>query len=293
MEGHVRRGEFVQAIREAERLLMVPDLSPREMGRLFRLAGRARGESGETYASLKYFELAIPWALRAKDWDCLGMARAESGIAWLTAGDLAGALDALHAYLLDHHRYDKAKVYLGHVQYNLGLTYRRRRDYESAVRHYVAAVEWFTEKGYTLQAAETHQNLAWLYCLTGNIEEAERELELAESFSDVCRPDFKVEQLVCRALVLKSQGLIGDAMKMVEEVLQPGRPGASDSHRGYAAWITGTIALALRQFDKAIFFADLAINYAMQVRDTGVMSQAAALRSAALTQRGDQEQAAG
>jgi hypothetical protein len=113
LEVYVRRGEFVKAQRGAERLMLLPDLTPREMGRLFRLSGRARSESGDPYGGLKVLELAIPWALKAKDWDCAGKARAELGISWLLVGDIPNAIDNFQAYLLDLHRYDEAATYLG------------------------------------------------------------------------------------------------------------------------------------------------------------------------------------
>lgn len=270
----------------------MPDLSARDQARLFRLGGRATAETAGPYAGLKLLELALHLALKAKDWDCLGGTRVELGVYWLMVGDIPNAIEYLKSYLLDLERYTSAKGYLGHVHYNLGLAHRRRGDLAAAVSHYEAAVEWFTEKGYTLQAGATHQNLCWLYCLGGQHEEATRELELAESFGEVCGQGFRVEQLVCRALLYRVQGSLGEATKMAEEVLQPGRQGATPAHKGNAAWIVSTIALEVRHYPNAKYFADLAITYALEAKDTAIMSQANKVKAEIARRQGLGEEAA-
>lgn len=292
LEEHVRRGEFLLAVTEAERLRMLPDLSYREQGRLFRLYGRARGQSGDPFGALKALEMAIPHALKAKDWDCLGMARAELGVAWLHVGDTANALEYLQAYLLDLEKYDRAKGFYGDVHYNLGLTYRRRRDPERALYHYREAVEWLTFRGYVLQAGETHQNIAWLHCLEGDTEAAEAELALAETFADVCGPTFKVEQLVCRALLHWVRRDIKAALELSREILHPRRQVCTDLQKAHACWIAGTAAAAVWNLPDAQFFAEQAAKYAIKAKDTSAMNQACALK-ADIARRNSWDEAAG
>jgi tetratricopeptide (TPR) repeat protein len=293
LEVYVRRGEFVKAQREAERLMLLPDLTPREMGRLFRLSGRARSESGDPYGGLKVLELAIPWALKAKDWDCAGKARAELGISWLLVGDIPNAIDNFRAYLLDLHRYDEAATYLGHVHYNLGIAYRYRKDYDQAVSHYREALEWFTQRGYTLQAGETLQNLTWLYCMKGDTVSADESLTLAETYARVCGPEFKVEQILCRALLLKTQRQIQPALQLAQELLEPGRPQCTTSQKAYAAWIVGSIALSVWNVENAWYFANLAIKHALNAKNVFAMSQASALRAEVYRRKQSAEEAAG
>lgn len=271
---------------------MLP-LSLRDKAQVFRFFGRARSQSGDPYGGLKTLEMAIPLALKAKYWDCLGKTRVELGISWLTVGDLPNSVDNFEAYLLDLPRYDTAKDYLGHVHYNLGLAYRRRRDHDRAIQHYIAAVEWFTERGHTLLTAETHQNLAWLYCLQGNRDMAEVEIEIAETFSEVCTSEFRVEQLVCRAFLHVLNKQVKRSAELIQEVLQPGRPGCTDSHRAHACWIGGKCLLAIFAFDDAQAYADFAIEYSLRSKDTGAMSLATALKAEIARRRRESDEAVG
>lgn len=278
IESHLCRGEFLQAAREAERILLL-DLAQWERARVCRYLGRSRGQAGDPYGALKVLEMAHVLAQESRDWDCLGLARAELGITLLMTGDYANAIDSLQSYFLDFRRYNEARAVEGLVHYNLGLASRRRRDYPAAIDHYTRAVSWFTERGYTLHAGQTHQNLSWLYCLDGNYDEAERELITADSFLDVCGPAFQAEQLVCRALYHLCTGQLGTSMLMVEEVLRPTRTGVTPTHKGHAAWIAGCVALESRHHDMATYFADLATQFALEAKEPAIMSQASLLRA--------------
>jgi tetratricopeptide (TPR) repeat protein len=292
LDEHVRRGEFVQAIQEAQRLLTLPDLTSGQRGSICRLLGRAKGESGDPFGGLKVLELSIPLAMKAKDWDCLGKARAELGISWLTIGDYSQAVECFQAYLLDLHRYDSAKSYLGPVHYNLGLAYRRRKDHLRALYHYHQAVEWFTERGYTLHAGKTHQNLAWLYCLEDDAQNAEIEVQVAESFAEVCGTEFKTEQLLCRSFIHILRKEVVPAVTLACEVLQPGRPGTTDTHRANANWLAGRCSLALYNFDSANAFAAFATEYALRANDTAAMSLASNLKAEVARRRKGFDEAA-
>lgn len=291
LEGYLRRCEFLQAIREAESLLLLPGLPQQDKRRTYRYLGRARGQAGDPYGARKLLEMSQVLALEARDWDCLGMARAELGITWLMTGDYASAIDSFRSYFLDFKRYQEARSAEGLVHYNLGLACRRRRDYPAAIEHYTRAVAWFTERGYTLHAGQTHQNLVWVYCLDGNYDEAERELTTADSFLEVCGPAFQAEQLVCRALYHHCIGQIGTSMLAVEEVLRPTRTGVTATHKGHSAWIAGCNALRARHYDMATYFADLATQYALEAKEPAIMSQASLLRADIAKWKGEGEAA--
>lgn len=289
----MQRGEFVQAITEARRILMLPDLTPRHRAEIFRLSGRARGESGDQYGATGVLETAIGWAFKARDWDTAGMARAELGICWVEIGDIPAAIDSFQAYFLDMHRYQRAKAFEGFVHFNLALAYRRRKDHRMAIHHYQAALEWFSERGLTNYVGVVHQNVAWMYCMEGNAEAAHASLDLAGTFTGVCGPPFRVELLVGRAFAYKVQGQIGQAMALVQEVLQPGRPAVTDSHRASASWLAGTVGLAVHRLDDAWYFANSSIRYAMAANDCGIMSLASSLRAEVIRRRNILGEAAG
>jgi len=189
------------------------------------------------------------------------------------------AVENLQAFLIDYHRYDKARSYLGAVLYNLGLTYRRRNDNANALHYYREALACYSEKGLTFMTGKTHQNLAWLYCLEGDDESAESEVRLAESFADVCGAEFKTEQLLCRAFVLFLRKQIVTALRLTAEVLQTGRPGTTDGHRAEACWLTGRCSLAMYDVRAAQSFAEYAEEYAIRHKDPEATSLASSLKT--------------
>jgi tetratricopeptide (TPR) repeat protein len=278
LEALLRRGELLQATREAERLLLQGDLGPSCRGRLYRLLGRVRAEQGDLYASVKLYELAWPLLLSTKDWDYLGMVRAELGIAWVEIGEISGAVECFQAYLLDLRLYDRAKVHRGFVHYNLALALSRQRRFNEAIAQYQEALEWFAERGFTEHTAGTHQNLAWLLCKTGDHDRAAVELDLAETFSHRMPPGFRTQQLLGRAYLLMELRRIGSALALVEEVLHPKHQHSTTRQRGYAAWIAGSIAVRCGQKALATYYADLCADHAADAKDVDVMGRANALR---------------
>lgn len=277
LEEGLQRGDFDRVIRDAYRHLLTPGLQPRYQAVLHRLAGGARGRSGDPYGALKPLEMAISLALKSKDWDTLGLARADLGIAWLTAGDLPNAIDTLQSYFIDAHRYQGALKVLGHVHYNLALAYGRRRDFQAAVPHYQEAVHVFKDRNQPTLLCMAQQNLAWLFCMAGTPYSAEQELAKCESLSQECGQPYQSQQLVCRAFQLEQTQRVGDAMKLVEELLWQRAP--EPAHRGYASWIAGKVALRLRQYDHAGYYADLAIRWGLDAMDPGIMSLASNLKA--------------
>jgi tetratricopeptide (TPR) repeat protein len=208
-------------------------------------------------------------------------------------GDYVSTIETLQAYLLDFKRYQTAKSYLGPVHFNLGLAYRRRKDNLRALHHYHQALEWFSERGKTAQAGKTHQNIAWLFCLENDPDKAESEIELAETFSEVSGPEFMTEQLLCRAFVHILRKEVKQAVALAAEVLLPGRPGATDSHRANANWLAGTAALAVYHLEGDSAFADFAVEYSIRAKDTAAMSLASQLKSEVIRRKASRDEAAG
>lgn len=238
-------------------------------------------------------ELAIPLAMQARDWDCLGKARAELGTSWLFIGDYSNAIEYFQAYLLDFHRYDTATKYLGPVHFNLALSFRRRKDNQRAVDHYRKSLEWYSERGFTVMSGKIHQNLAWLHCLDGDVEAAQDEIRLADTFAEVCGAEFKTEQLLCRAFVHMLQKELICALTLTAEILQSKRPGTTDSHKANSCWIAGRCALALYNLKTAQEFAEYAIEYALRAKDTAAISAANTLKADVARRKQGSDEAAG
>lgn len=292
LEAYLVRGEYLRTIREAEELLLDEELPLSQKAWAYRILGGARARSGDPYGALKVLEMAQSLSLKVQDWDCLGAARVDLGIAWLMIGDYGSSIESFQSYLLDHNRYSKAKSFQGVAHFNLALAYRRARRYQASVEHYTQALSWFTERGYTLQAGQTHQNLAWAYCLNGHYIGAGLQLAIADTYLDVCGQSFQAEQLVCRSLYFLGLGQLGTSMLMVEEVLRPSRTAVTDTHRGHAAWIAGCVALRARHLEMAAFFADMATQFALDAKEPAIMSQVSLLR-AEIAKRKSEEEAAG
>ncbi|MFZ5823408.1 MAG: hypothetical protein ACOY94_03565 [Bacillota bacterium] len=278
LEEHFTRREWLHVDREATRLIMLESLSDKERGQVYRCWGRAKAGLNEINAAIRLLEQAAHYAQREQDWDCLGFARADLGALYTTIGNLSSGMDCLRAYLTDLDRYEEAATCQGKVRFNLALAYKYRRQYREAVSYYREALDWFTLRGLTTELGMAHRNLAWLYCILNQLEEARTHLELADTYRDTLTPEFDAEQICCWAFYYWKAGKVGSAMDCVQEILLTGRPGVDAHHRGQAALIGGHIALLLGQRTTAEQLLDLAMCAAIDTNDRALAEECTELR---------------
>lgn len=291
LQEHLRKREWVHLDREAARLHMIERLSSRESGQVLRAWGRAKIGLNDFHAAIDLMERAIPHALKAKDWDCLGFLRSDLGGAYTAVGDVEAGVDQLKAYLLDTSRYSTAREQHGKVLFNLALAHRYKRRYPEAIAQYEAAIDWSTLHGHTREKAMAHQNLAWLYCTIGQPIEARCHLEVADTFREVLSPSFDAEQICCWAIYYWTVGDIGHAIDCAQEILLADRPGVDAHHRGQAAVISGRIAVLVGWERQARLCLNAAIEAAVEAEDPPLANDCSALRAAIQTKWGNQEAA--
>lgn len=280
LEEHFARREWLHADREATRLVMLESLPDRELGRVYRIWGRAKAGLGELQAAKTLLERAIPHATAVGDWDCLGFVHCELGTLYVTDGDLYRGMQYLRAYRQGTDRYQEALACQGKAAFNLALAYRYQKQYQEAAMYYSEALAWFTEHGRLTEKGMTHQNLAWLYSKTNRLPEAKAQLELADAHREAAPPSFDAEQICCWALYHLKAGQVGSAMDCVQEVLLTVRPGVDAHHRGQAALIGGHVAVQLGQRSAAEEMLDLAMAAAVDTGDRALAEDCSELRSA-------------
>jgi len=300
LKRHLDRRQWLQAKQAAEALLLLPpgELTTLDLGQVYYGYGRASAWLQEHYAAIRLFELATRHALQARDWDTLGFSRAEAGIVSVFIGDLVTANEMFAAYYLDLSRYKDAKACEALVRYNNGLALRRQHRHGEAVVAYHMALNLFVERGRTADAAECHQNLAWLHLLDNKAVEALPHLECAQSHVDTLGQDYRIEMLVCWGLYHFVLREVGTSMEYLAEILSASPSGSTQAgisarHKSEASWIAGEIAILLDQAAKALILARWAQQEAIVAREPELMNRATGLlaRSRATLLGGDSEAA--
>lgn len=280
LEEHLARREWVQLDREARRLSILEPLTVRQRGRVLQAWGRAKAGLNDPYAAVKLMERAMPLALKAKDWDCLGFLRADLGALYITIGDIEMGVDYLRGYLLDSQWYKEAEALYGKVRFNLAVGHKHRKRYDLAIGEYCEVIDWCTLRGHILEKAMAHQNLAWLLCVVGRQDEARINLEVADTYRERLSASFDAEQVCCWAYYHWSVGQVGCAINCVQEILLGRREGVDDYHRGQAALVGARVALRLNQEYPAKLLVSKATDFSAESGDPALASECAVVRTA-------------
>ncbi len=279
LHGHLSRGEYLQAKREAERLLMMTGLDDAQMSRIYRAGGKACLELRECYAAVKLLELAIDFGKRSGDWDVVGRARHNLGAAYLWLGDYSQAEQVLNRWLRDLQRYQHLQHAQAEVYVNLGILYRHRHHNAAALAYYAMGQELFTQLEQWRGVVHCLLNSAWIHLMERRSAEAARVLETAGQYlQSIPDADLQAHFFCMRALLARIQEDYPASMAYCEEIFA-GRPGASDYHLSEAAWIAGENALDLGRMPEARIFASLAMKYALQARYPMLMNLACDLKA--------------
>lgn len=273
----LERGEWVQVKREAEQLMLLPDLNLETLGRIYRAGARACIGLGEFHTAAKLLELGLPYALRSNDWDTVGFMRHDLGACCLVLGQKETARDQFVAYLYDLPHYREARCKEGKAHYNLGLLYRQHKNYDLAIAAYRQALHCFVERGETRDAGDCHQNIAWLHLVRRDPDAARIHIDLAATFLDHLPEDFRVEQLILMAF----HHAVKEEFKPGLDYLQPileNRMGSSEVHLASARWVEAQIFAGQRRWEKAQASLDEAWRYALRTRSAHLINLCTDLR---------------
>lgn len=190
-----------------------------------------------------------------------------AGVIQREYGDLAVAESHLTRLIDESHLYPQSwPVLEGFCHYNLGLTYRQRRQYLESVRHYRIAVGAFQRESMTRFLTMTWQNLAWVLCLMEDAPGALEALEEAQQTLDRTDRELYWQQRIGHAHC----ALVDDDAKAVlsqTEAIITGE-GAHVDVLSQAMWLRGRALLALGRVDEAADVANRGLLWATQTKDT-------------------------
>jgi|GEM_PF-3532726 len=265
------RGEWVQVKREAEKLMLLPDLDHYALGRIYRAGARACIKLGENHACMKVAELGLPYAVRAQDWDSVGFLRHDLGCAHIFLGNTSPAREQFEAYLMDLPRFGESRRLEGFVHYNLGLLYRQQREYALAVAAYRQAVHCFNDRGLVRDTADCHQNIAWLFLVQKKPNEARIHIDLAAALQEEQPDDFAAEQLTLWAYYrneLRDNHTAAQYLQPILDGLQP----STDEKKASAWWVAAKIRLDQGQREGAKEAVEQARVYALAAKASHLLN---------------------
>lgn len=276
---HLERGEYVQARREAERLIHVGDLSGSTLVQAYRGAALANFYLQDVFAAAKLGEKAVELAGSLGDWELIGKTRSDLGTIYSKLGDSHLAREYLLSFLVDLDRYPDLRRSEAAVHHNLGLVYRQRKEYENSLTSHHMAATLFERQGDHRLKVDAIRGVIWCLLTMGDPVAAWPYIEQVSAYVR----DHQDEMLSASLLTDLAQyyRLIGDiktSMDFCEEALVPGRPGVDDHILATASVIAGENALDVGQRREAGMFAGFALDYALKAKHPLLMNRASSLR---------------
>jgi len=276
---HLARGEYVQARREAERLIHTGDLSGSELLEAYRGAAKAHFYVQDVFAAVKLGERVLELATSTENWEYIGKARFDLGTFYLTLGDTHLARQHLTQFLAELDRYPEAADLEARAHHNLGFIFRQRREYDQALASHQKAVALFHRDQNPRLKMEALRGVIWCHLYAGDPTGAWPYIEqVAAYLRDNHDEGLSASLLTDLACYHRLMGDIKRSMDFCEEALVPGRPGVDDHVLATACVIAGENALDVGRTHEAGMFANLALDYALKAKHPFLMNRASALR---------------
>jgi tetratricopeptide (TPR) repeat protein len=266
LEQLLAAGVYLQAKREADRLLLMDDLDLRMRGWAERGACVASLHLHQYYAAAKHGERALNLAEQAGDPDLMARAHYDLGVVYVHIGDSRLAEEHLRTFLAmaDQLESDRER-HVAVAYYNLSRVFRQRRNHADAIAELKRAGALFQQIGNRWLAVRCHQDIAWCVLMDKQPDEATPHLAEMEAYLQEHADDGLAADLLCeQALWHQLKGNVATSMVLCEEVFQPGRAGVSDHHMAEAAWIMGENMLLVGHFQEAQVFANMALEHAVK-----------------------------
>lgn len=276
---HLGRGEYVQARREAERLIYLGELSGANLVQAYRGGALANYYLQEIFGAVKLGEKALELASQLEAWDLIGKLRYELGEFYLTLGDAHMALQHLQQCAADIDRYGDVPGLKAKLHHNLAHVYRHRRDFPRALASLHMAVDLYRQDGHRHLEMEALRAIIWCHLEARNPTAAWPYIQrVAAYLSDQSDPALSAGHLTDLAYYHRLTGDVRTSMNYCEEALVPGRPGVDDRILATACVITGENALDVGRYQEARMFANLAGDHALKAKHPYLMNMASALR---------------
>jgi len=279
LKQHLMRGEYVQARREADRLIHVSDLAPDDLAQAYRGAALANYYAGEIFAAIKLCEHALSRARLIQNVELVGRARYDLGEYFLTLGDAHQAREHLLEFLSNLDSYQQLSELEAKAHHNLALVFRQRRDYESSVASHMIAASLFERDGNERMRIESLRGLVWCYLTQGDFLAAFPLIdEISTYLEHHPEPTLSASLLTDLAYYYHQAGNTMRSMEFCEEALMPGRPGVDDHVLATACIIAGENSVDLNRIGQARVFLNMALDYAVKAKGPFLMNRATALR---------------
>ncbi len=276
---HLECGEYVQARREAERLIQFGDLVGEDLVQAYRGAALAHYHVHEVFAAIKLGECALARARQMGNWRLIGKVRFDLGEFHLTGGDYQFAHDYLMQFLTDLELYPDLSGTRAWTHHKLGLLFRYRRDFASAVSAHRTAAELHRQSGDGAGALEAVRGMIWCYLTMGEPEKAWPLLDqLTTQVADRPNPHMTASLLTDLAYYYQQTGDLGTSTDYCAEVMAPGRSGVDDHILATACVIAGENAFMLDRWSEAQIFTKLAQEYALNAMQSALINRANALQ---------------
>jgi len=278
-EEHLATGAYVQARREAERLIASGGLRGEYLGRAYALAAQAAFALRDCFGSVRLAEKALAAAGEAANPEILAGLQLILGSAYAALGDPHQARQHLGAFL---ERVPSTSVPAGWVasaHRHLGLALRQQRAWRQASAEFDLAAELLGAAGQEREQASAQLDSAWCLFMAGQPEEAALRIEQAGEYGLRSQdPELTADLLCHKALLCRHRGDLAGAAALCQEVFIPGKPGVGAEQQALAAWIAGECALDLVRREEAEFFANLALSHALAAGRPSLMNLAGDLR---------------
>jgi tetratricopeptide (TPR) repeat protein len=277
---HLAQGEYVQARREAERLIQVGELVGEHLVLAYRGASLAHYHLQEVFAAIKLGERALELAQCLGSWELIGKSRYSLGEFYLTLGDYPMAYEFVMGFLSDLDRYptlDKSLEAWAH--HKLGLIFRFRTQYQKSLASHHVAAGLHQRNGDVHAVVEALRGVVWCHLKMGEPHEAWPYIQQVSKLLQEHPHDRLLANLLNdMAYYYQQIGDLKTSMNYCAEALVPGRPGVNDQILATACVIAGENALALNRREEARIFANLADEFALRAKHPTLMNRAVSLR---------------
>lgn len=264
LKGHLARGEYATVKALAQGMVLSSDVTPEDKGTAALLAVQSALTLGEGLIACAFANRALGLAQEHGMNILEGRALFWLGTAKLGVGDFAQARTFLSQYLagLTDQWGELDDELTGHAHMNVGQVYREQRLYADSLKAYAQALTRFQQTGDLRNQVATRHQMAWILIRDRAYDEAKEHLDATASMGDL-PADSQTHQLCHEALLHLFTGNHTGATTRATEVLHPNRPNTNAGHRAIAAYVAGSVALAVGHLDDAKHFAEVSHDYAI------------------------------
>lgn len=276
---HLAHSEYLQARREAERLIQMEDLVGENLVLAYRGAALAHYYLQEVFAAIKLGERALQGAQNLGSWDLIGKVRYDLGEFHLTLGDYNQAYEYLMQFLTDLNHYPGSQHQEGWAHHKLGLIFRHQRRYADSLASHHLAVSLHRRHGEFQASMEAIRGVIWCHLQLGEPHEAWLSIQQISAYLQE-NPDegLAASLLNDTAYYYQQLGDLRSSMDFCAEAMVPGRLGVDDHVLATACVIAGENALTLRRSEEARMFTNLAQEYALRAKQPVLINRAVTLR---------------